>query len=252
MSDKTERREGFRTETASGLPDSMSLEIGEAYFARDPKYNNGQTLCLIFKGKTSEVMVGGEVQDNYDLDENPLLYPCGDGWDSFDNGETAEHEKGRKGFTDRSAVGILIDTMIDELDAEDELAARGDSMTQAAIWKGLNLHLERKEFDYGLNRKTGESMKATRLMPTKLLGAATKAKAKKAKPEPAESAESAESESFDVDQVDAKLLARLKVAAKKADSEDAFTEAAIDIDGVAEDDVLLTAATDGSLYAALT
>lgn len=241
---KDGRRTGFRTESGSGLPDTITMTVTESYFARDPNYNQGQTLCLIMKGEVEEALANGEAIE-VDLEENPILFPCGQGWDSFDNGETAEHERGRKGFTDRSGVGMLVDRACETLGIEDELAARGDSMLESKIWKGLKFVFEREEINYGINKQTGQEMKASRMLPTKFLGGDG------AKAAPKAEAANETTGSVDLSAIDAKVLAKLKVAAKQADNEGAFADAAIEVDGVAEDDNLMAAVADGSLYASL-
>lgn len=260
MADKSAVPEGLRTEVASGLPDSMILNITESYFTRDPNYNKGQTLVLCWKGEVEEAMSGGEPVET-DLDEHPILFPCGDGWDTFDDGQTAEHDRGRKMFTDRSAIGMLIDQAAVTLDVAEALLSNApadgvEAGRQAAIWQGFKFLLERQEFDYGINKQTNQPMKASRLMPTKVLASPGDSKGKKAAAKPAaKKEESTESESTGgglLAGLDAKMAAKLKVAfSKAAGDEGKFADNAIEVDGVAENADLIAAVSDGSLFAEL-
>lgn len=262
------RPEGFGTTTAGNLPESMVIHIDEPYFARDANYNKGQTAVLFWKGTVEDVVdANGEEIEDYDVNERPPMFPCGEGWDTFDDGETVEHSQGKTEFTDRSAVGILLDRCFDVLGIGDELAARGDSALQAKIWKGLTFQLEREEFDYGINKQTGQPMKTSRLMPVKLLEAGkagkgkkaaakeapAKAKASKAKAaEPDEDEDEKGSGGGILDNLDKKMLLKLKKAVKEADGDsEVFASLAMDIDGVEDDDDLVSAIADDSLWEAL-
>ena len=263
------KTKGLIGSKGSGLPESMILHATTAEFTRHATYNSAKTLVLLVRGDAEEVRdANGDPIEGYDISENPLIFPVGPGWETFDDGETCEHEQGKETPHENSGVSVLTQALVD-LGLEDDILTRGDSMTQAAIFRGWDLYLERKEFDFGMS-KDGQPMKTSRMLPTKVLGAAegagagkkggktaagktagktaTSGRATKAT-EPDEDEESGGI----LDEVDAKVLTKLKIAAKKADGDaDAFADLAIEVDGVADSDDLVTAVADGSLFEALT
>lgn len=255
------KHKGFQGSKGTGLPETMILKNTVGTFSRHATYNNGKTLCLLWRGDVEEAKDANGDPMEVDLEENPLLYPCGPNWDSFDDGETAEHERGNEVFHEMSGAAKLCQALVD-LGLEDDMLTRGDSMIQSSIYSGWDLYLERKEFDYGKN-KEGQEMKTSRLMPTKVLGTGgddaeskkkSKASTKKAKAKPAaDDEDDEEAATGDIlGNIDTKVLTKLKVAFKKADGDaDAFADIAVDVDGVDEDDDLVTAIADGSLFEAL-
>jgi len=255
------KTKGLIGSKGSGLPESMILHATTAEFTRHATYNSAKTLVLLVRGDAEEVRdANGDPIEGYDISENPLIFPVGPGWETFDDGETCEHEQGKETPHENSGVSVLTQALVD-LGLEDDILTRGDSMTQAAIFRGWDLYLERKEFDFGMS-KEGQPMKTSRMLPTKVLGAAEGARKKggkaagrtasKAAKAVEETAEEAQSGGI-LDEVDAKVLTKLKIAAKKADGDaDAFADLAIEVDGVADSDDLVTAVADGSLFEALT
>lgn len=241
----------FGGDKAGGFPEKMILRNTVAKFERDGRYNQGKTLCLLLRGDAEDAVdVNGDPVD-MNLDENPLYYPCGDGWDSFDDGATAEHSSGKadKSFNENSAPIHFIQKLI-AIGGGEDLVAKAQMPTVAAAFSGWDLYLEREEFDYGINRKTNQPMKTSRMMPAKILGVSgateKKAPAKKAVEETA-----AEGTGL-LAGLDKAVLTKLKVAFKKAGGDEgAFADAAIEIDEVQGDDALVSAVADGSLYAEL-
>lgn len=236
----------------SGLPDDFDFTINDSFFEFDPNYNDGQTLVLKLEG------VGdGEVG------EQTLMFPCGDGWETPDKGQTAQREDGkRKGFNKSSGYGLLIGAAV-ECGAGDALRVKGSPM-QAGIWRNERFHMKRSEIDYG-----GEIGKKERLLPTTYLGAvgagaAAAAPATQAAAQPAQAAPAgprkAEPGEVATEGVSAPstagegMSATVKVAliklAKECESHDQFVERAYtEVDGVmgnpaAEEAVM---AADGGL-----
>lgn len=151
----------------------------------------------------------------------------------------------------------------------DVIRERGNPM-EAEVWKGLRLRFEEVHFDYGINRKTQEAMKSNRAMPVEFLGevgkpaakakgaskvtdAAEKAKAKAAKAiadkkaardgggdagegegNPAEKALMAIDVGDDVRVGVLNCLTNVETHAE-------FVDACLEVDGVAENDLLLEA-----------
>lgn len=136
----------FRLE--SGLLGNVDVKVRDAQFINDPAYNNGQTLQLAL---TLDVQGddGGEKIENFS---------CGDGWETTDGGATASREDGRDvNFNGQSKVGRLFGGLVDVMGSDPAcdkaIRARvGDfplGPRDAAFWKGLSIHVDRVEVDYG-------------------------------------------------------------------------------------------------------
>jgi len=233
-------------ETESGLPDDFNLTVTDAWFAKDARYKDGEVLLLHWHGTVEK---DGEEEEL----ETPIIFPCGSGWDSYDGGKTAEHEKGRKRFISSSIYGRLIDRCVKDLGMMDLMIKRGDPKT-AKVWKGLKFHLKREKIEFGSKLEPIE-----RLMPDKFLGEAGKsAPAKEAAKPKQETKEEAAVESGEEaaarsreeatagsdDKKRKLLLAKLKAEAKKAASFEEFYEKAVEIEGVTDDEEILAQVID--------
>jgi len=228
-------------ETESGLPDDFDLTVREAWFAKDARYKDGEVLLLHWQGAVEK---DGEEEEL----ETPIIFPCGSGWNSYDGGKTAEHEKGRKRFINSSIYGRLIDRCVKDLGMMDLMLRRGDPRV-AKVWEGLKFHLKREKIEFGSKLEPIE-----RLMPDKFLGEVkggklTPAKATAARPKqetkPKEEAEAKEETVAGSDDKKRKLLlAKLKAEAKKAASFDEFYEKAVEIEGVTDDEEILAQVID--------
>lgn len=221
-------------ETESGLLDDYTGTIQRAWFATDARYNDGNTIMLHLEIATTDP----------ETPEVTEKYPVGGGWDSPDGGASVVHEKGKQKFNKNSALGKIVDRVTDSdgvlHDAAAVLRGRGRPTT-AAIWEGLTFQFKREEFDYG-----GDIGKRARVMPVKFLGenaqpALALVDAPAATTAPA--APVAETTSPDVDPV---VAAKLRAAAKSADSHQAFLDAALEIDGVLTNESLMASLVDDS------
>lgn len=233
-------------ETESGLPDDFNLTVTRSWFAKDARYKDGEVLLLHWEGTVEK---DGEEEEL----ETPIIFPCGSGWESYDGGKTAEHEKGRKRFIGSSIYGRLIERCTKELGMMDLMLKRG-APTTAAVWEGLKFHMKREKIEFGSKLEPIE-----RLMPDKFLGEVkggkltppkgTKTKAE-TKPEPAEP----EPEPKPEEKTGAKaefgdkkkklLLAKLQAIAKRSDSFEQFYDEAINLEEVVNDEEILAMVID--------
>lgn len=248
----------------SGLKDDYDGIIVDAWFATDPKYNNGQTLLVFLKKHDEET--GEETEDRY---------ACGPDWGSYDGGETAEHPKGeQKGFNNQTAYYELISTAM-EAGGEEEMRRRssvelgGRGPKAAALWKGLRFHWEIKTETRKIrDRETGEMREITtnRSLPTKFLGIATgdgagtgSAQRQSGMASPAAanatqstagatSAPSTEtSQTSPLSGLDPATQAQVKVLAKTKTYPD-WVDAVMALTGVLQDATVMAALGDESLY----
>lgn len=146
-------------ETTSGLADDFDCTVIDAWWATDPRYNNGQTALLFWKIETDDESVGDEFKDG------GIRFSAGADWESLDGGETVEHASKTK-FNKNSGVGQLIVRAI-ELGAGDALMERGPSQ-RANVWVGTSWHMKSEEQEFTIQ---GETKKRDRLLPDKFLGA---------------------------------------------------------------------------------
>lgn len=82
----------------TGFKEGPAIVV-ESYFTKPADYNQGRTLCLMLKKVYDD---GEEVVDRYS---------CGNDFDSFDDGETAEHPKD----TDKKKTPFNVNSAIQEL-----------------------------------------------------------------------------------------------------------------------------------------
>ena len=228
---------GSTWETETGLPDDFSFEITDASFTRSAEVKGGEQIYLNLVGDTDTI---GQYE---------LHLPVGPGWDTLDGGKTARHESGnaKKGINNNTDYGKFIDACIKELDLGSVLAPRGEA-TEAKVWVGLKFHMKQKEFSFPDKQNPGQNVEYYRLLPQAFLGEVggeEKAPAKESKPAGSGSNGATNGAAAKV------LLAKVKAEAKKHDTHEAFVDAAMNIDGVADDEDLLTQVIDpDGLYAA--
>jgi hypothetical protein len=133
----------------TGLSDTITGTITDAYFSFDNSYDNGNTCVLRLT-----------VADP-NLGEQSILYPCRD-FEPYDNGNKVRHTSGQpKNYNASSGMGVLIKSAIDA-GLRDTLTAKGDPFT-ADIWKGLDVTFREKQFSY-TDRKTKEERTYSRML----------------------------------------------------------------------------------------
>jgi hypothetical protein len=201
-------------DTSTGLLESFTMEVQEAWFGTNDKYNQGQTLLLNLKGPAS---VGGDVVDP----EHHLMLSCGDKWKAAQGGASAVNTTGSESFNNQSAVGKLIDG-IKELgvDAIAVMRGRGESF-EAETWTNIVVDFERVKTGTFKDRNTGEEREVFNYLPRSLSEGGTQAKATQG------SAETAASNG-PTTMAPAALRALLKVEAGKHGSNDEFLAAVLD------------------------
>lgn len=144
---------------SEGLIDDVDVWIDEFRFEFNPDYNNGETLCgvAVVSSDDDEIETGTE-----------LMFSCGAGWTTNDQGKTAEREDGKeKTFNKQSAMGMFATGAITV--AEEVMRGRyeadGTTPMMAAMYEGLGFHLEIVEVNYG-----GEIGVKGKLVPSAFLG----------------------------------------------------------------------------------
>lgn len=218
-------------QTSTGLVDEFRFDVQEAWFGTDEDYNEGKTLLFNLRGTAT---VDGEVLG--EEGEHNERYSCGDGWVAMKGGQTAKHNGGTKFFNNRSKMGMLIDSVAENADVLEAVAAKGDP-TVAATWAGFTFDMKRHTWSFIPRGGTEDEKITTSVM--KVAGLAedgdqspgpVKAKAtRKAKPKPKAKPKISD------------LEAALVVLAEDYDSHDDFVAAAFDEDtferaGELEDD----------------
>lgn len=228
----------------TGLADDYDGTVLEAWFSSDSRYNNGQTLMMFWKIKLDRpelfpMIAEGETQERW---------PCGDGWESVDGGETAEHPGGsEKKFHANSQYGQLIKKAIKDMGIGDILDKRGTPQ-EAKVWAGLRFHFDRIEKDYKFkDRETGQEVSGTsnKLMPTAYLGTEEHPVAG--------SGPSSSLPAFNLEEsgIDSALLDELKSLAAQCSTAGEFTGRALGLTGVPENDTVVGALSDERFFTTL-
>lgn len=114
----------------SGLIDDVDVHIEQAFFTNPSDYNNGETLVMMFEGTA-------------DGEEWNQFYPCGDGWETPDQGRTARRADGKeKNFNKNCGYGLWIGNAIGLV--PDSFRTRGTPM-MASLWNDTTWHVGRIE-----------------------------------------------------------------------------------------------------------
>lgn len=245
----------------SGLPLSgADVTVSKVEFGFDAEYSADACVAMIHF-----------IPDEGDAPDRPQIYSLGANFEPVERGAEVMHKSGKRvGFNDNSTYGKFINaftTMEGAANAMAETRER-DSATYKADWLvGMRFTLGDHTYE-GYQGKDKPTKQKTILVPVKYLGVeggeapkkasgSTKKLAPKAgasskadKEESSGEASGGGDEDFGID--DAGVLKTIiKLAVKSADF-DAFTDAALDVDGVAENSAWRKAVMSskaGSLWA---
>lgn len=229
MPETAVRDTNWGTDFETGLLDDFDFTIQHSIFSFDDRYNAGQTLLLQWEGIT----------DNPDVPETRLWFPLGKGWVSTDGGKSVHHESGKadKYFVKNSSMARLITRCVDDFGIRELMEERG-SPFESAPWVGMIFHIKMETVEYG----GGNIEASTKQFPNRFVGI-VEAKAAKASGSAGKGA--------------ADKIAAAKAKASKSsapslrdqvvaifNSHDDFgvaQDAALQIEGVTDDDELLDA-----------
>lgn len=120
-------------ETGSGLLNDYVGTVIEAHFA--PGNNNRYKLILTFM-----------VEDNDDVSTVEEHYGCGDGWSSFDGGDTIKHNQPTRQINRNSTYGIFINSAVDLVGPT---IKNWGGTRVAKTWIGSRWHMKEKTFGTG-------------------------------------------------------------------------------------------------------
>jgi hypothetical protein len=224
-------------DTSTGLAEKFTIDVGEAWFGTNDKYQSGKVLLLNFKGPMT--VDGDEVDPEYHM-----WYSCGQNWKAAQGGASAVNTTGSDSFNENTGIGRLIDSI--KALGDDEIAimrGRGESF-EAETWGNLSLDLEREHVSSFKNDE-GEEVKVYVNLAVGLREGGESAKATPA----------ASDTDKEVKAVLAPVLRKLLlVEAKKHDSNDDFMGHVLDngykhADGLAENEEILDEVIDGTLFA---
>ncbi len=225
-------------DTSTGLAEKFTMEVNEAWFGTNEKYQKGKVLLLNIKGPMS---VDGDIVDP----ENVTWYSCGQNWKAAQGGASAVNTVGSDSFNENTGIGRLIDS-IKALgdDAIDIMRGRGESF-EAETWGNLVLDLERTHVSSFKNDE-GEDVKVYVNLAVGLREGGGDSAPAAAAPDQGDT---------EVKAILAPVLRKLLlVEAKKHESQDDFMNHVLDNGykhsaGLAENEEILDEVIDGTLYA---
>lgn len=229
-------RDQFVTE--SGRLEDFEFTVTDAYFATVPGYMDGQQWFLHWVGTTDS-----EGQPIMDREGYHPSWRLGDGWESLDGGKTVQHPT-KSHYHRQTPAGELIDAIADITSDEegkpvfDPDPLDGADPTTCDWYVGKKFQMKEITRKYEID---GQQRKSVRTLPVEYLGEADGAAAA-----PAPAAESTDEGSAPATGASKATLTKLKVLAKKSADFEAFESAALELDGVVEDDALLESVVDSS------
>ncbi len=223
-----------------GLIDDFDFTITNAFFAPDASYMEGTQTLLHWEGTT----------DDPDNAEYSMFWGLGKGWNSPDGGKTIVHEsdKADKFFNENSLIWRVINRCLEDFGLREVLAAKGSPL-EAKVWPGLTFHMKREEMSYGKGIEP-----TVRLMPVSFVGGGTSGGtggAAKASGTTKKAASSTGTKTAAEKLAEAKAKAeakkagggsladQLKALAAQHDEFESFQLAAMEVDGVTDDEELM-------------
>ncbi len=220
----------WSTEFETGLIDDFDFTIERSFFAPDSRYMDGSQVLLQWEGKT----------DNPDLPETHLWFSVGKGWESTDGGKTIGHDSGRDGkyFNRSTQIAKLIARCIDDFEIGDLLESRGTAF-EAKVWEGLKFHIKSESIDYG-----GDIGTKSKQYPNRFLGVVgeTQTKANGKGKTDARAKLEALKGGKGVTDLRSKVISTLQAAPDFSTGQ----TAALNIDGVSDDEEILAGLIDES------
>jgi hypothetical protein len=212
-------------ETVSGLPDDFDFVIESARFEYRDEYQGGEVCLMVWYGSSP------------DEDVESIIWPCGNGWISADEGARAEHPK-RNRFVNVSMMGRLINRVVGELGVD--MKSRG-SAVEAKVWAGLGFHMKRETLEFGPGILEDRGGKTQHLMPVAVLDKKAGAKATTEAQAGTETTDATDTPAPSSDGV----VKKLELLASKL-SKDEFQSKAMDMAEVVDNDSLLAQVLDDS------
>ena len=146
---------GFSTNFDTGLLDDYDFTVTRAWFEGSEMYDG---VSLKLEGTT----------DSLDLPVITLYFSCGKAWSTKDGGKTIVHTSGKDGknFNANVAYAKVIRRCLEDFNIGDLLNSRGNPWT-AETWVGLRFHINNEVMEYGKDSGIDPKSKA---MPSAFLG----------------------------------------------------------------------------------
>ena len=238
-------------ELGSGNRSDYDFHIQEAWFAPDAQYQDGNTTLFQIRGVDED---GEEVHE---------MWNVGKDWMSPDGGKTVVSNRFAKAkIPANSMFGKFIEACLEIPGFADVLEKRGQPY-EAAVWVGILVHLNEKEVSFGSNLNPviknfpvsytieggGSPAASARRPATPKPAAATTT----AKPDLKAMAEAAKAQAAAASQLNGTgdLVTQLTHLAKSSADFQTFIDGATELDGLTDDDELLTLVldpADGGFY----
>lgn len=245
---------GWDTPGEAGLLDNYEFTITQAHFAPDASYADGNVTILQLEGQT----------DDADTPEHHLWYPTGKGWHSEDGGKSIIHDSGKadKFFVKTSLMYRLINRCVEDFGLLDLLKLRGGPL-ESKVWIGLKFQIKREEIEFG-----GNFTPINKEMPVAFLGVVAGPGADGAAAAPAAApVAQAPVAAAPAAKTPAQILADKAAAAAapaatgtvrdqvialalSIDDPQAFQDAALQVEGIGEDDDLIGELVDSAAFIA--
>lgn len=216
---------GWNTDFESGRIDDFDFTITDAIF------ENGQYgIQLKLTGNT----------DDLDVPTTTIWVSVGTkGWTTKDGGETIVHESGKdRGFNKNSYIAKWLTRMIDDFGMEPALKERGGDPKIANSWVGITFHMKNESFTSTVN---GDVKTTDKSMPVAFVGfsdTTTTAAAASSVASPEDKIAAAKAKAA-AKATGGDLKSRVVDTLKQHSTFEAGQSAALEIDGVTDDDEIL-------------
>lgn len=211
-----------------------TITVAEPYFKTDPRYNDGETLLLAWKGPTDS--------DDPEFEEHEITFTVGKNWETTDGGKTAERVDGKGDkVNSNTGLGRLLERCVgknpdlkDNFDGILDILEKRGEPTEAKIWEGLKFVIDQEDKDFG-----GDIGVVKRPMPVEFAGLAEEgAKTGKASKGSGSSKSKGPSK--------ANVRKELVKLAQDYDEYEEFLAEALDVDGLNQYEDLMESVQDES------
>lgn len=233
--------------TESGLFTNYEGTVAESWFGTDENIDDPTRVFLFWR------FIDPVNEDGERYDEWTERFTIGKGWEVADGGSRIVRSDGntRKKVNENTDYGRIINRVMGDQGGGKEgqkyaeefkgvldvLAERGEPQN-AKVWEGLSFKIAEHEFSF--TNDEDEEITYTRNLPVAFLGVSGEGESG------GSGGQSESNGSSNGKAAKAKAKAALKKLAKEHEDHGDFLDAALEIDGVADDDELMELAADDS------
>jgi len=123
-------------ETESGLLDDYDFVVDESWFGEDEESDNNDGRIFLFLRGTATDDAGDEHEEHRER------FSTGKNWEVVEDGAEVENAAGKRKFNQNAGIGHLVRALVGLGDDEAAFLQSRGNPQEAAIFEGLEMHME--------------------------------------------------------------------------------------------------------------